>query len=415
MDSDGANILQITKNTLVDNQSALLPDGRILYSRWEYVDRNFGDAHGLWTVNPDGAGQSIVYKNNTASPGAVYFGKPIAGTDKFACILSTHHGHMWGALAVIEPSRAVDGRPAVLQTWPSNVVTRLRPEDWFDCDQLGSVMPKYETPCVLDDPSTGRGSEKYFICSRMVAPPPDKPQAQSDGKSGVMGIYLVDALGNEVLLYAESPSCFSPAMLAPHTRPPAIPTRRAYDDRPGLLYVADVYQGTHMAGVKRGAAKKLRIVESPEKRGWCGGKWFGQGFQAPGMNWQDFTAKRILGTVPVESDGSAVLRGSVRHLRLFPTPGRKRPDGPVDAERHGPAGRRADRLRRVPRPAAGHTADGAQVPAAGPAARAQPHRPLVWQAADFQLRRRGPAGLRQALRLVPRPGQTRRRKTHPCR
>ncbi len=96
MDSDGANILQITKNTLVDNQSALLPDGRILYSRWEYVDRNFGDAHGLWTVNPDGAGQSIVYKNNTASPGAVYFGKPIAGTDKFACILSTHHGHMWG-------------------------------------------------------------------------------------------------------------------------------------------------------------------------------------------------------------------------------------------------------------------------------------------------------------------------------
>ncbi len=166
-------------------------------------------------------------------------------------------------------------------------------------------MPKYETPCVLDDPSTGRGSEKYFICSRMVAPPPDKPQAQSDGKSGVMGIYLVDALGNEVLLYAESPSCFSPAMLAPHTRPPAIPTRRAYDDRPGLLYVADVYQGTHMAGVKRGAAKKLRIVESPEKRGWCGGKWFGQGFQAPGMNWQDFTAKRILGTVPVESDGSA--------------------------------------------------------------------------------------------------------------
>jgi hypothetical protein len=65
-----------------------------------------------------------------------------------------------------------------------------------------------------------------------------------------------------------------------------------------------------MKGVAKGAVKKLRIVESPEKRGWCGGsdlsgKWFGQGFQAPGMNWHDFTAKRILGTVPVETDGSA--------------------------------------------------------------------------------------------------------------
>ena len=50
--------------------------------------------------------------------------------------------------------------------------------------------------------------------------------------------------------------------------------------------------------------KKLRIVESPEKRGWTNGKWYGQGYEAPGMNWHDFTAKRIIGTVPVEPDGS---------------------------------------------------------------------------------------------------------------
>jgi len=54
-----------------------------------------------------------------------------------------------------------------------------------------------------------------------------------------------------------------------------------------------------------GAVKKIRVVESPEKRAWTPGKWYGQGFQAPGMNWHDFTAKRILGTVPVETDGSA--------------------------------------------------------------------------------------------------------------
>jgi hypothetical protein len=70
MEADGANIHQIGKNNLFDNQPSLMPDGRILYARWEYVDRNFGDAHALWTVNPDGSNQSLYWKNNTASPAA---------------------------------------------------------------------------------------------------------------------------------------------------------------------------------------------------------------------------------------------------------------------------------------------------------------------------------------------------------
>jgi hypothetical protein len=41
MEADGANIHQITKNTLFDRATDILPDGRILYDRWEYVDRNF--------------------------------------------------------------------------------------------------------------------------------------------------------------------------------------------------------------------------------------------------------------------------------------------------------------------------------------------------------------------------------------
>jgi hypothetical protein len=120
-----------------------------------------------------------------------------------------------------------------------------------------------------------------------------------------MGIYLIDTFGNEVLLHAEAPSCFSAMPLQPSPRPPLITPRRTFDDRPGYVYVQNVYIGTHMQDVKPGTVKRLRIVESPEKRGWTPGKWFGQGFQAPGMNWHDFTAKRILGTVPVEADGSA--------------------------------------------------------------------------------------------------------------
>jgi hypothetical protein len=73
MEPDGANIHQISKNNLFDSQGTLMPDGRILYRRWEYVDRNFGDAHAIWTVNPDGTNPAIYWGNNTASPGGVYY------------------------------------------------------------------------------------------------------------------------------------------------------------------------------------------------------------------------------------------------------------------------------------------------------------------------------------------------------
>jgi hypothetical protein len=192
---------------------------------------------------------------------------------------------MWGALGIIDPHIAVDGKASILRTWPAQVRRSLSDRDNFNCDRLGGVMPKYEDPWPLSD--------KYFLCSRMI------------GQGPKMGIYLIDIFGNEVLLHSDAPSCFSAMPLKPQTRPPLISTRREFDSRPGSIYVQNVYIGTHMQGVKPGSVKKLRIVESPEKRGWTPGKWFGQGFQAPGMNWHDFTAKRILGTVPVESDGSA--------------------------------------------------------------------------------------------------------------
>jgi len=289
MEADGANIYQITKSTLFENQPGLMPDGRIVYKRWEYVDRNFGDAHGFWTVNPDGTAQSLLWGNNKADPAAVYYPRIIPGTTRLLCILSTHHANMWGALAVIDPRVDTDRNASILRTWPESVRATLRDSDQFNCDRLIHVKPKYEEPFPLN--------AKYFLCSRT------DPQ-------GRMGIYLIDTFGNEVLVHSESPGCFSAMPLAASRRPPVIPMRRDFKNGNGLVYMANVYEGTHMKGVTNGAVKWLRIVESPEKRGWCGGgdasgKWFGQGFQAPGMNWHDFTAKRILGTVPVEADGSA--------------------------------------------------------------------------------------------------------------
>lgn len=297
MEPDGANICQISKNNLFDNHGALTPDGRILYARWEYVDRNFGDAHGIWTINPDGTNQAIYWGNNTASPGAVYYPRIIPGTEQMLCVFGMHHCRLWGALAIVDRARGLDGREPVLRTWPPTAIEQVRAGGAFDCDGYVTVYPKYESPFPLND--------KYFLCARMTLRPGQSPAGGDAQYGDEMGLYLVDVFDNELLLHVESPGCYDPIPVRPQPRPPVVPPRRDFENREGYFYVADVYRGTHMAGVKRGAVKSLRVVESPEKRHWAPGAWFGQGYTAPGMNWHGLENKRILGVVPVEADGSA--------------------------------------------------------------------------------------------------------------
>ncbi|VGO19722.1 HzsA-related protein [Pontiella sulfatireligans] len=287
MDADGANIHQIGKSTLFEGHGSLMPDGRILYDRWEYVDRNYGDAQGLWTVNPDGSNHAVFWGNNTASPGGVIDARIIPGTQLCLAIFGSCHDRPWGALAIIDRSKGVDGREPVVRTWPASAVelVKERIDKGYGFDHFKQVRPRYEDPYPL--------SEKYFLVSCMV------------GAGEQMGIYLVDTFGNEVLLHTEAPGCYDPMPIAPRTRPNMKPSLLDFSKDTGHFYVQNVYIGTHMEGVERGSIKYLRIVESPEKRNWTHGKWGGQGTQAPGMNWTNFESKRILGTVPVEADGSA--------------------------------------------------------------------------------------------------------------
>jgi hypothetical protein len=289
MDADAANIHQIGKSTLHEGHAALMPDGRIIYDRWEYVDRNFGDAQGLWTVNPDGTNHCIYWGNNTWSPGGVIDARPIPETQNVLCVFGSCHDRPWGALAIIDRRLGVDGRSSVLRTWPASAIDLVKEKgpapDVYGFDNFKQVKLKYEDPYPLND--------KYFLCSRMT------------GDGELMGIYLIDVFGNEILLHVEQPGCYDPMPLGPRQRPLIIPPRRDFKNKSGYLYVIDVYQGTHMQGVKPGTVKYLRVVESPEKRFWTHAQWGGQGVHCPAMNWHSFENKRILGIATVEEDGSA--------------------------------------------------------------------------------------------------------------
>jgi hypothetical protein len=290
MDCDGANVHQVGHSTLHEGHPALMPDGSVLYDRWEYVDRNFGDAQGVWLCRPDGTNHALLWGNNTKSPGGVIDARPIPGTERFVATFTSCHDRPWGALAVVDRSRGMDGKAPVVRTWPADAIDHVMIGNY---DRFKQVKPKYEDPYPLHDPQAPDSAGKYFLCSRQTG----------DGEA--TGIYLVDVFGNEVLVHAEAPGCFDPMPLAPWLSPPVVPDRTDLREPHGTFYVHDVYIGTGMEVVERGTVKYLRVVESPEKRFWTGSNWQGSGTQAPGMNWDDFNNKRILGTVPVEADGSA--------------------------------------------------------------------------------------------------------------
>ena len=298
MKPDGANIHQIGKSTLFEGHATVMPDGRILYDRWEYVDRNFGDAQGLWVCNPDGTGHALYWGNNTTSPGGVIDARPLSQNHLCIAVLAACHDRPWGALGIIDRSKGIDGPEPVLRTWPAEFHGRIATAGQ-NFDSTTGLRVKYEDPFPLDD--------AHFLCARQT------------GRGEEMGLYYLDLHGNEVLVHAEAPGCYDPTPVRPRPRPPAQPTRRTFDGvhAPGYFYVQNVYTGTHMKNVKPGDVKYLRVIESPEKRTWSQSSWDGQGAQAAAMNWLNFENKRILGTVPVEDDGSAYFEAPANTFLFF--------------------------------------------------------------------------------------------------
>ena len=291
MESDGANITQIGVSTLFEGHSTMLNDGRILYDRWEYVDRNFGDAQGLWTVNPDGTKHSIYYGNNTASPGAVIDGRQIPGTDLVLCIFSSCHDRPWGSLAIIDRKKGVDGKEPVVKIYPEAARDFVANGDLDTFKWVQSF--RYEDPFPMN--------KEWFLVSRTLY---KYPEWNNQACGYKQGIFLVGMDGSEVLLIEGERSVFDPHIVESSAKPVTLPMMRNFTSDKGQFYVVNVYEGTHMQGIEKGVAKWLRVIESPEKRSWTHGGWSGQGEQAPALNWHSFENKQILGEVPIEEDGS---------------------------------------------------------------------------------------------------------------
>ena len=252
MEADGANIAQIGHNTQFEGRGSLLPDGRVLYTRWEYVDKHFSSAYGLWTVNPDGTSQTLFYGGLAWQPGAIVDARAIPGSRHVVCTFTSVHDLGWGAMVVVDPARGNDGPATLVRSWPADSRPFPHPLERAGAGGRSPVRCVHATAAEVRGPYPL--SEKYFLVSRMLA-----------AGSQEMGLFLVDVFGNEVLLHHEAPGCFEPMPLAARPRPPVIPEQTDLAAEEGTLYVYSVYRGEKMEAVRPGTVKALRIVEAPAK------------------------------------------------------------------------------------------------------------------------------------------------------
>ena len=278
MGADGSGVRQLSFNVFNDFTPSVLPDGRILYGRWEYNERSVTSLHNPFTMNPDGTMVAPYYGNATIRPNVIMFPRPVPGSHKVMALFTAHHGQTHGAVGLIDARRGIDGPAPLTVLTPGVPITGHEAEDsrggWFS-----DPMPLSETT---------------WLCSYT---PTLLPWLE-----WTWAIYVADRHGNLALVYRDPTiSCAEPVPLVARPRPHVVPPRGA--DAPGAdraeatLMVADVYAG--LDGVPRGEARYLRILEDVPRKGvHHGGVVCTSGTQI-------FTIKRVLGTVPVEPDGSA--------------------------------------------------------------------------------------------------------------
>ena len=103
MDADGKNIELLSNNSVSESAPSIMNDGRILYTRWEYVDNGSVTNKALWAMRPDGTGSEEVYGKNIAFPSVFYVGRAVPGcNDRFVAIGAPHMPLGVGTLMLID-------------------------------------------------------------------------------------------------------------------------------------------------------------------------------------------------------------------------------------------------------------------------------------------------------------------------
>jgi formylglycine-generating enzyme required for sulfatase activity len=280
MGPNGEGIHQLTFEQDHDYTPSILNNGRVLYLRWDYTDTPHVWNRLLMSMNPDGTGQMEYYGANSYWPNAIFYARPIPNHEtKIVGIVTGHHEGRVGELFILDPAKGRHETDGVVQRIPrrgppveAKIEDKLTEHSW----------PKFLHPWPLSD--------KYFLVAC-------KPEPES-----LWGIYLVDVFDNMVLLKEEEGcALLEPVPFAKQPKRPVIQERTQPANKEALVYLEDIYVGPGLKGVPRGTIKRLRLFTYHFGFQTLAGIDHRVGADGP---WE---AKRVLGTVPVERDGSALF------------------------------------------------------------------------------------------------------------
>ena len=284
MDRDGGNMRPMSAFENFEWTPSVACDGRLLYARWDYVDRFNGYFFSLWSTNPDGTNAQLVFKNYTSRPQCVFEARAIPNSQKLIFTATAHHSITGGSLVLLDRTQGTE---------ESRPITRLTPEVPFP-EVEGWPNHYYASPWPLSE-------THYLVAWSDRHLPPHCEVGDDRNPVNAQGIYLYDAFGNLNLLYRDPAiSSLCPIALKARPQPPALPNNVQWDGpQEGGFLLQDVYRG--LDGIPRGTIRQLRVIGVPPKtQPYMNSPSLGVSSEEPG--------KFVLGTVPVESDGSAYFR-----------------------------------------------------------------------------------------------------------
>lgn len=311
-DRDGKNIYLVSQNNEPDYLPSLMNDGRVIYTRWEYTDKPLWRAQKLWTVNPDGTQVNTYWGNQSVWPDVMKDVRPIPGTRRVLFTGCGHHNWFAGCLGIIDPDRGFN--------YP---------------DGLTKITADLHWPEVGDGPAESIASPDYHASGGYAAyfspyPLSDRDFLVSAQRGDRFRLYLMDIDGNRELIHEGSHNIFHAIPVRARTRPPAPPDRVEWPElaerenpRPGVIFSGNVYQNAPAELQSR--AKTLRVFSIDPKTYTY---WYKRPYISTGpvvSIVQSEGVKRLLGTVPIERDGSVSLSappGMPLHFQLLDERGR---------------------------------------------------------------------------------------------
>ncbi|MDR0871593.1 MAG: SUMF1/EgtB/PvdO family nonheme iron enzyme, partial [Planctomycetaceae bacterium] len=295
----------------------LLNDGRIMYLRWQYTETPHYFDRILFTMQPDGRQQRALWGSGAFFPTAFKHPRPVPTHPSMILgVVSGHHSlPEAGRLMLVDPNLGTH--------YPFRHDPKTK--EWgvpgTHSDIEGRVYPKEVTGCVQEIPGWGRDvigdvydnqggdckytfafpyplNEKYFLVNMWL------------DHQGTWGIYLVDKFDNMVKLYdLPDAGLFEPVPLIPRERPPVLPDLTVPGEKEGTMFITNIYEGRGLnavsggvhSAIPKGKAKSLRVFSYH----WA--YWNTGNFHAIGQL-SGYDIKRILGTVPIEEDGSVAFK-----------------------------------------------------------------------------------------------------------